>query len=126
MRTLANFVYRRRRYVVAGWIVAFVAIIALSGAFKGEFNTRFTLPGSESQNALDLLKESGAEARSGIQGQVVFQAQQGVDDPAVRQTIEKLLADIRSNPDVGGVETVSPYEPGKEHQVADGGKIAYA
>jgi len=101
-----------------------VGLFAVSSAFGEEFTTEFKLPGSESQAAIDLLEESGVAERTGQQGQVVFEAEQGVNDPAVQQAIEALLADIRSN--VPGVETVSPYEPGKDYQIADDGKIAYA
>jgi RND superfamily putative drug exporter len=124
MRQIARFCYRRRRYVVAGWIAALVAILALSSAFAGEFSTEFKLPGSESQDALDLLERSGVNERAGVQGQVIFEAQQDVEDPAVRESIEGLLSKIDSG--VEGVEVVSPYEEGKEYQVAEGGKIAYA
>jgi RND superfamily putative drug exporter len=124
MRSIARFCYRWRRYVVAGWIALLAGAFALSSAFAGEFSTDFKLPGSESQDALDLLEDSGVAERTGVQGQVVFEAEQGVDDPAVRDSIEGLLADIES--EVPEVETVSPYEPGKEYQIADGGNIAYA
>jgi RND superfamily putative drug exporter len=124
MRSIANFCYRKRRYVVAGWLFLLAGVIALSTAFSGEFSTEFKLPGSESQDALDLLEESGVEERTGVQGQIVFEAEGGVDDPAVRSAIEGLLADIES--EVPEVETVSPYEPGKDYQIADNGTIAYA
>ncbi len=124
MKSIAKFCYRRRRYVLAGWVAFLVGLLAVSTAFGGEFTTEFKLPGSESQAAIDLLEDSGVAERTGQQGQIVFQADQGVDDPAVRQAIEGLLAEIRSS--VPGVETVSPYEPGKDYQIADDGKIAYA
>jgi len=124
MRSIAQFCYRRRRYVVVGWILLLVGVLAISTAFSGEFSTEFKLPGSESQDALDLLEESGVNERTGVQGQVVFEAEQGVQDPAVRESVEGLLADIRSS--VPEVETVSPYEPGKDYQIADNGRIAYA
>ena len=124
MRSIAQFCYRRRRYVLAAWIVLLVTLIFSSQAFAGEFTTEFKLPGSESQNAIDLLGESGVDERTGIQGQVVFQAEQGVDDPEVRRSMESLLSKIDS--EIEGVEVVSPYAPGNEHQIADNGRIAYA
>jgi len=101
-----------------------VGVMAASTAFAGEFSTEFKLPGSESQDALDLLEERGANARTGIQGQVVFESEQGVEDPAVREAMEGLFADIESG--VADVEVVSPYEEGNAHQIAESGKIAYA
>ena len=124
MRSIAQFCYRRRRYVVAGWIALIVGLFALSSTVGGEFKTEFRLPGSESQKAIDLLETSGVGERGGIQGQVVFEAEQGVDDPSVRETISSLLTDIDSQ--VEGVEVISPYGEGNERQVAEGGRIAYA
>ncbi|HSP55899.1 MAG TPA: MMPL family transporter [Dehalococcoidia bacterium] len=124
MRSIARFCYKRRRYVVAGWVLLLVGVLGVSSAFAGKFNTEFKLPGSESQRALDLLETSGVNDRTGIQGQVVFRADQGVRDPAVKQNIEGLLANIEAN--VSQVETVSPYEPGKDYQISADGEIAYA
>jgi len=124
MRAIAQFCYRRRRYVVGAWILLLVGVTALSTAFAGEFSTEFKLPGSESQEALDLLAAGGAQERGGFQGQVVFEAEQGVDDPAVREAIEGLLRKIEAETE--SVETVSPYEPGNEYQISDDGRTAYA
>ena len=38
MRSIAQFCYRRRRYVVAGWVLLLVGALALSTAFSGEFS----------------------------------------------------------------------------------------
>ena len=48
MRSIAQFCYRRRRLVVAGWVLLVVGLFALSGAVGGEYRTEFKLPGSES------------------------------------------------------------------------------
>jgi RND superfamily putative drug exporter len=101
-------------------------LFALSGAIGKEFTTEFKLPGSETQEAIDLLEARGVAERTGEQGQIVFAADQGVDDQAVRQSMEKFFADIRSQPDIEGVELVSPYESGNEHQISESGRIAYA
>ena len=92
MRALAEFCYRRRRLVLAGWVVFLVGIFALSFAFAGKYKTEFRLPGSESQHAVDLLEERGVGERTGFFGQVVFRAEQGVDDPEVRAAMEGLFA----------------------------------
>jgi putative drug exporter of the RND superfamily len=124
LRALATFCYRRRRWVVGFWVVFLIAVFALSSAFAGEFRTEFRLPGSESQEAVDLLEESGSNERTGEQGQVVFQAENGIDDPTVRETMEGFFADIEEQ--VDGVEVVSPYEEGNQYLVSEDGTIAYA
>jgi RND superfamily putative drug exporter len=124
MRSLASFCYRRRRFVVIGWIVSLITLFALSATVGADYQTEFELPGSESQRAIDILKEKGAAERTGFQGQVVFEAGQGVDDPAVSAAMEDFLSKIEN--DIPEVEVVSPYEPGNEYQISDDGKIAYA
>src|SRR5262249_32181142 len=124
LRSIAEFCYRRRRYVVVAWILLLVGLFALSSDIGGKFHTEFKLPGSESDNATELMKARGADARSGFQGQVVFKADQGVDDPAVRSAVEGFLAQVADVLD--GEEIVSPYEPGHAYQISQDRKIAYA
>jgi RND superfamily putative drug exporter len=124
MKQLALFCYSHRRVVLAGWIVLLVGLFMLSGAFGDEFKTEFKLPGSESQAAVDLLEERGVSERTGFAGQVVFRAEQGIDDPAVQQTMEQFFSDIESN--VEDVRVASPYAPENAYQISDNGQIAYA
>ena len=124
MKAIADFCYRRRRYVAIGWVVLVVALFALSGVVGGEYRTEFNLPGSETQQAVDLLKDRGVEERSGFQGQIVFRAEQGVDDPAVRQTMERFFDDVAAT--LEGEQVVSPYDPAAAHQVSPDRTIAYA
>src|SRR5262249_54883227 len=124
MKSIARFAYRRRRYVLAGWVALLIGLFGASAAFGDEFKTEFKVPGSETQEAFDLLKEKGVAERTGQQGQVVFQAEQGVSDPAVRQQMEALFTSIAADPNAPGVEVVSPYTAGNEYQIAKDGKIA--
>jgi RND superfamily putative drug exporter len=124
MRSIAEFSYRRRRWMVVGWIGLLVGLFALSLAFQGEYKTEFKLPGSESQRAIDLLEEKGVSQRTGFYGQIVYKAEQGVDDPAVRSRMEEFFVAIER--DVNDVEVVSPYAPENAHQISADGTIAYA
>jgi RND superfamily putative drug exporter len=124
MRKLADFCYRKRRLVVAGWIALLIGLFVLSGAVAGKFRTEFELPDSESARALDLLEERGSNSRTGFSGQIVFEAEQGVNDPAVRTTMEKFFADISAV--LEGEEILSPYNPENSHQVSSDAKVAYA
>src|SRR6476659_6636811 len=76
MRRLAAFAYDRRRVVVAAWIAAIVAALALAAGSGGGFVNNFTLPGTESQRALDLLKERFPQ-QSGDSSQIVFAVRDG-------------------------------------------------
>jgi len=124
MQRLGGWSYRRRRFVVAAWVAMLVGLMALSSAAGGAFSTQFSLPGSESQEAIDILNAHGFGNRAGAQGQIVFEAEQGIDDPAVRSTMERFFA--RATAAVPDTSIVSPYEPAGAQQVAEGRQIAYA
>ena len=66
MKKLANFCYSRRRLVVLAWAAILVVLLGLSAAFAGEYKTEFKLPGSESQEALDLLQGRRASASAPV------------------------------------------------------------
>ncbi len=124
LRRLAALCYRRRRAVVGSWVLLLIVLVGLSGAAAGEFDNDFDLPGSESQEAVDVLQDGGFDSLAGITIQAVVVADQGVDDRAVRAGVEDFLAGVES--EVPHVEVVSPYEPEGKRQVAEGGRIAYA
>jgi RND superfamily putative drug exporter len=124
LRRLAAGCYRRRRFVLAGWLVLAIGLLAVASAGAGEFDNEFGLPGSESQEAFDRLEDGGFGDRAGAIIQLVVVAGSGVDDPAVQAEFEAVLAEIDSG--VGGAEVVSPYQPDGERQIAEGGRIGYA
>src|ERR1700682_4269762 len=94
---LARFCYARRRYVLVGWLLALVVVTALSRTAGGKTATNFTLPGTESQRAFDLLKQS-FPARSGDTADIVFTATAplGVHAPGVEQRMTAAFAAARS------------------------------
>ncbi|HEX4867568.1 MAG TPA: MMPL family transporter [Acidimicrobiales bacterium] len=122
LERLARWSTRRRRLVLAGWVITLVAVGGLAAVAGGESANNFELPGSESQKVLDLLEER-FPARAGDAAQLVFRADQGVTDPEVRAAMEALFAEIAAVEHVSGVE--SPYEPGVQ-AVSPEGTIAFA
>jgi RND superfamily putative drug exporter len=53
---LARRCYHRRRLVILAWIAFLVVAVAGGGALKGKWSTTGRLPGTDSQQAYDLLK----------------------------------------------------------------------
>jgi RND superfamily putative drug exporter len=121
---LARLCYRRRRAVVATWLLLLVGLLTVSRAAGGTFNNRFDLPGSESKAAFDLLKQTGFNDRAGFSGQIVFRADQGVDDPAVRAAMLRLFAGVEQA--ASNVRVVDPYGAAGARQVSADRHIAYA
>jgi putative drug exporter of the RND superfamily len=124
MRSLARLCYSRRKLVLVTWLLVLVGLWIITGAVKGKYRTDFKLPGSESQAALDLLQSRGAADRSGISTQIVFKADQGVNDPAVKSRMEQFFSDVESS--VDNVSISSPYDSANAFQVSADGNIAYA
>jgi RND superfamily putative drug exporter len=89
MGRLGAFVHRHRGRVVIGWVVALVAILALSPMLKGSSNANFETKGSESGRASAVLKER-FPGRSADSVSVVWQARDA-RSPEVRQRVEALL-----------------------------------
>jgi RND superfamily putative drug exporter len=123
LRRLAHFSYRHRRLTVLAWIALLVGLTVLSGAVGKDFASGFTVKGTESARAQDLLQKA-FPSRAGDTGQLVIEAPQGVKDPAVQRRVEAVLAKIEKVNEVSG--TTSPYSSEGARQIAANGKIAYA
>lgn len=122
LQRLARWCYRRRRVVLAAWMLTLVTLGATAAATGGKLTSKFTVPGVESQKAIDLLVERFPEI-SGDTASIVFHADKSVQDPAVRAQMEKLFAQVTRLDHVLAV--VSPYDPGIP-SISPEGKIAFA
>ena len=87
---LAELAFRRRRAVVAAWVVALLAAFAGAG-LAGDWSADYSTPGSESRVAAQLLQERFPE-RNPETVDVVWQAPEGAGSPAVAQRIDRLVA----------------------------------
>ena len=123
LERLARWCYRHRWRTVFVWIGVLIASIALMNVAGGAYTSDFSLPGSETQEALDLLEEE-FPARSGDSATIVFKADAGVADPTVRQTMEALFERAAELPHV--VMVTSPYSEEGARQVSPDGQIAFA
>src|SRR2546430_13801385 len=81
LQGLAAWCYRRRRRVLLLWLAGLVSVSVISGAFGNALAQSFSLPGTESQRAADLLA-ARFPARAGDAGQIVFSAPAGGARPA--------------------------------------------
>jgi RND superfamily putative drug exporter len=125
MKALASWCVRRRWTVLGIWLVALVGMLVLSQSVGTAYSNSFTLPNTESTQAISLLK-SAAPAQSGDTEQIVFQTSNGkkVADPAVQATIDTMLAKVSKVPHV--TKIVSPYTAQGAQQVSKDGTIAFA
>jgi RND superfamily putative drug exporter len=118
MLNIARWTMAHRRFVVLAWIVAAVGVFAASSAVGKKTASDFTLPGTGSQHAVDLLR-SRFPAQAGDADQIVFRARTGkLTDAADRSTIDATLARVAHLPHVTSV--ASPYAPGRGAISRDG------
>ena len=117
----ARFCVRRRRLVVFGiWIPLVILVGILSSSLGSNFSTEFSLPSSESNDVQNLL-EANAPDRAGFTGQIVYHADQGVNDPTVKTAMTTLFGEVAN---LDGVGVTSPYDqPG---QIDASGTTAFA
>ena len=124
MLSLARWCIAHRRRVVVAWVAVAVLASVVAHAVGPSYVTVFSLPGTESQRAVDLLKHE-FKAQSGDADTVVFHVANGtIDSPAVRAAMTPLLARVRALSDVAGV--VSPYSSRGAVQVSPDRMAAFA
>ena len=124
MLRLARWCIAHRRRVLVAWVAVAVMITAVAGAVGPHYATNFSLPGTESQRASDLLTRE-FKAQSGDVDTIVFRVSRGtVDSPAVRAAVIPLLAQLRADPHVAAV--VSPYSTRGSVQISPNRMTAFA
>src|SRR5690349_1606063 len=91
--------YRRRRLVIAVWLVVLVGLGLGALAFRGATSSNFTMPGTESQRALDVLAEE-FPAASGATGTIAIKAAQPgqLGTPEGRAAVQGLVQEAATLP----------------------------
>ncbi|MGH2850870.1 MAG: MMPL family transporter, partial [Solirubrobacteraceae bacterium] len=124
MRSVATWCVRHRRVVVASWLVALIALTAISQSVGTRKAESFSLSGTQSAKALNLLQRVAPKA-SGDREQVVVAVTHGkLADRAVRTQVDAMLAKVAS---LGYVASVaSPYAPAGAAQISRSGQVGFA
>jgi putative drug exporter of the RND superfamily len=124
MRRFASWTTSHRKTVIIGWIAALIVVGMIAKTAGSAFSEDFSLPASDSKEALDLLEQK-FPAQSGEAAQIVFKSDQGVETPAVEQKMKAVFAKVEKFPHVS--EVASPYaKGGGAAAISNDGKIAYA
>ena len=105
---LGRFSYQRRRLVAAVWALFLVLLGVGALTLGGKTTNTFSIPGTESQRALDALKQD-LPAASGASSAVVVKAPDGktLADPAVKAAVGTTVARAEKLPEV--VAAVDPF-----------------
>jgi RND superfamily putative drug exporter len=121
---VARWSAQHRRTVIFGWIALLVVTLGISGALGTKYSNNFSLGGTDSQRATDLLKRD-FPAQAGDEDTIVLHARHGtVTDRAIRARVEPVLARVARLPHVTGV--ASPYAKGGSQAISKDRTIAFA
>ena len=104
---LARFCYRRRRLVLLAWIVGVLALVFVGFRYGAPSDNEYSGGESHSARAQALIEQHFPE-QQGDTLTLAIKAENGIDDPAARQKIEQVIADLEASPVTGPV--TSPYE----------------
>ncbi len=125
MKRLASWCVRHRVIVLLLWLAALVLASGISQSVGTAYSNSFSLPNTESTNALALL-QAAAPAVAGDREQIVFHTTDGtkVTDPSVEATVNTMLGKIKALPHVSTI--TSPFDPLGASQVSANGRTAFA
>jgi RND superfamily putative drug exporter len=96
---LGRWSFRRRRVVVSFWIGLLILMGVGAGTLSGKTSDEFTIPGIESIDAFDLIKERTPDAApDGATARIVFQAPEGeqLSSAKYQSAIDESLSSIDS------------------------------
>ena len=119
IEALGTWAARRRRWVIAGWLVALVAVAIGNHALGGVYSDTLTIPGSTAQHGLDLLRAHDKTA-GGQSGQVVF-VDRGGSVSAQSTALEQTRSNLQALPHVLAVS-----DPLSQGSVSKDGSTAYS
>lgn len=101
---------KQNSWFLTGWVLLAIILGIVSANFGGEPVDSFTVPGTEAQQATDLLSRE-FPAGNGATATIVFRAGDGkVTDPATRAAIEAAIEQVKKIPalqEMGNATAVS-------------------
>ena len=108
---------RRPWTVMLGVVLVIAMLFVASEVADGSDNNNFTIPGTESQDAFDLVSERFEGLGGGDVATVVIKADAGFEDPETRAAVAGLVERFGALPGVAEGGVVSPYDvPGSLSQ----------
>ncbi|MFI6344336.1 MMPL family transporter [Streptomyces sp. NPDC050560] len=122
LHSLGRAAFRHRGRFLACWLLLIALVGGGLGVFGSHLDSEATIPGSQSQEGIDVLEKS-LPSSTGVTAQLVFVAPKGetVEDPAHRAVIRKAVREAAKAPQVE--RAVDPF---RAKSVSDDGRTALA
>ncbi len=124
MRAIARWCVQHRRMALGAWLVGVVVVAFAAASIGSDYKNSFSLKGTQSFEALQLLERSAPKSAGDIE-QVVFAVKSGsIADSAARQHAERVLKRLSKLPTVASI--ASPYAKAGAAQISASKKVAFA
>jgi len=121
---LGRFAFRQRWLVAGLWAVVTLAALTGAATLSGHTSDSTSIPGTQSQQAIDLLNERFPQSDAGgATARVLFAvpAGQQLTDATNRAAVERTVEALRNSPQVASVS--DPFQSGA---VNDAGTVGFA
>ncbi len=112
---LGSWCARRRGVVVVVWIGGLVAVGLIVGAVGSDVSTEFELPNVESRQGFETLEDNFGGFGAGSPGTIVFESENGFEDPAV---VAEIAAFLSAVDELDDTTVTSPFAPVSEDPAA--------
>jgi len=119
---IGRWCHENRWRAVGIWLASVLVLVAGALTVGNGFDAEQSIPGSETEDGFEVLDEYFDGVGNGLSGQIVFTAEQGVDDPTV---VEAMSAMFAAAAELEFVTVASPFD-GRGGGLAPGGTIGYA
>lgn len=116
---LGGFSFRRRWLVLGVWLTVLLGFALAFVGFRGEPSDNFTIPGTESQRAVEQLQQN-LPAFAGAQTQLTIAAPENlaITDPAFAPAIDRAVANLGAVPDIAAAAG-----PSQTRQISPDGRV---
>ncbi|TRW86274.1 MMPL family transporter [Mycolicibacterium sp. 018/SC-01/001] len=116
---LGGFSFRRRRLVLGTWLAILIGVALAFPGMRGEPSDNFTIPGTESQRAVEQLQQR-LPAFAGAQTQVTIAAPESstLTDPTLAQTVDQAFSALTRDPDIAAAAG-----PAQTRQISPDGQV---
>jgi RND superfamily putative drug exporter len=109
---------------VPGWLLLLIVAFFIASSTGSNYSASNQLSGTQSATAQKLLQSAAPSVSGDTERIVIATKTGGVSAPAVRSSVQAMLANVARLPNVGAVS--SPYTPAGSKQISRSGSVAFA